>query len=208
MRGLMIYQLLEGQIAVVVGAGNVGMRRIHQLKEVGARVRLVDPNVDNCAQATEIISEAYEISHLQGASIVFASTNNTAINRQIAGDARQLGIPVNVADDPEYCDFYMAAVVERGDLTVAISTGGLCPGFASLAKRHLDQQWGPEWGLALEIMAAARRWAKQSELPWTQLLNDKLLLACANRDKRAVESQLTSVLGANASLNTIGVHWS
>ncbi|HIA03653.1 MAG TPA: bifunctional precorrin-2 dehydrogenase/sirohydrochlorin ferrochelatase [Myxococcales bacterium] len=208
MRGLMIYQILEGQIAAVIGAGDVGGRRISQLKKAGAQVRVVDPNVDVLPEADELITQNYQIAHLEGVGIVFAATDNTVVNHQIATDARSLGLPVNVADDPDYCDFFMPAILKRGQLTLAISTGGSCPGFASLAKRHLDRQWGTEWELALEIVASARHWARERQLPWTKLLNDELLTACANNDKTAVESHLANVLGATASLEAIGIHWS
>src|SRR5271155_3085501 len=76
---------------------------------------------------------------------------------QAAAEARTLGIPINVADVPELCSFIAPAVVKRGALQIAISTSGASPAFAARIRRELDDRFGAEYALTLDLMRAARR---------------------------------------------------
>ncbi len=67
------------------------------------------------------------------------------VNGRIARDARALGIPVNIVDDPARCDFILPSVVERGDLLIAVSTGGKSPALAKKLRKELEDAYGPEY---------------------------------------------------------------
>ena len=126
------------RLAVVVGGGPVGLRKATALLAAGAAVRIVaeSPPADPPSGA-EIVVEPYRPEHLSGAALVFACTDDRALNAAIASDARQAGALVNAADQPDDCDFYLPAVLRKGELVVAIGTGGAAPALAGHLKETL-----------------------------------------------------------------------
>ena len=94
---------------------------------------------------------------LAGAVLVFASTSDRELNRRVASDARARGMWCNMATDPELGSFTVPSVVRRGPLTLAIGTAGLSPGMAKRIREKLEAQFGPEWGIALELMGRLRQ---------------------------------------------------
>ena len=133
---------LRGALAVVVGGGAVGGRKLRGLLAVGAALRLISPaatpELRALADSGTITWHArpYQPGDLAGARLVFAATNQRAVNAQIADDAAALGILCNVADDPRAGDFHLPAVHREPGLLVAVSTAGASP---ARAKRLRDQ---------------------------------------------------------------------
>ncbi len=127
---------LEGRLAVVVGGGAVGLRKVQSLLQAAARVRLVAPRLDggDDLEQAEVIQAPYDASHLAGAFIVFACTDDRELNSRIARDARSAGAWVNAADQPEDCDFFVPAMVSQGPVQIAIGTGGASPALAGSLK--------------------------------------------------------------------------
>ncbi len=123
---------LAGRPVVVVGAGNVGLRRVKSLLQAGACVTLVSPDAQlgPPAEGVTVMAQAYTADSLKGASLVFACTDDHDLNARIAQDAREAGVLVNVADCPENCDFLMPAAVVDGDVVVAVGTSGSAPSLA------------------------------------------------------------------------------
>lgn len=124
--------VLEGSTldALVVGGGAVGTRKVRSLLDAGARVEVVSPRVTPELEALAVSSERLRISRidfapgfLDGRTIVFAATDDAAVNAEVARLARARGIPVNVADDPEKGTFVSPAVHRAGDVVVAVSAG-------------------------------------------------------------------------------------
>jgi uroporphyrin-III C-methyltransferase / precorrin-2 dehydrogenase / sirohydrochlorin ferrochelatase len=93
---------------------------------------------------------------LAGAALVFAATNDRALNGRVADDARRLGVPVLAVDDVPKCDFIAPALVRRGDVTIAISTAGRSPAMARRTRERVEQALPAAWGDLLEVAAAAR----------------------------------------------------
>ena len=133
---------LRGALAVVVGGGAVGGRKLRGLLAVGAAVRLISPaatpELRALADRGTITWHArpYQPDDLAGARLVFAATDQRAVNAQIADDAAAMGILCNVADDPHAGDFHLPAVYREPGLLVAVSTAGASP---MRAKRLRDQ---------------------------------------------------------------------
>ena len=127
---------------VVVGGGAVGERKLRGLLTVGAAVRLISPAVTSglraLADSGAITWHArpYQPGDLAGARLVFAATDQRAVNAQIAGDAAALGLLCNVADDPRGGDFHLPAAYRAPGLLVTVSTAGTNP---ARAKRLRDQ---------------------------------------------------------------------
>ena len=87
---------------------------------------------------------------------MIGATDDEAVNGRIARDARALGIPVNIVDDPARCDFILPSIVERGDLSIVVSTGGRSPALAKKIRRELETVYGPEYAILLEILGELR----------------------------------------------------
>jgi len=129
---------VEGRLAVVVGGGPVGLRKVQSLLQAGACVRLVAPRLDgDDPEGAEVIHAPYDAGHLAGAFIVFACTDDRELNSRIARDARSAGAWVNAADQPEDCDFFVPAVVSQGPVQIAIGTGGSSPALAGSLKQTI-----------------------------------------------------------------------
>jgi len=165
---------LAGRRAVVVGGGRVALRKALALAEAGAEVTAVAPEfLPDFAAATgatgaggatgataaagvACVREAYEARHVAGAAVVIAATDDEAVNRRAADDARAAGALVNVVDVPALCDFLVPAQVRRGDLLVTVSTGGAAPSLSRRLRERLEGEFGPEWAPYLSALRAAR----------------------------------------------------
>ena len=158
---------MAGRPCLVVGGGYVGERKISTLLEAGARVTLVSPEATrvlaDMALARQLVWQRreYQPGDIQGMALAFAVSSSAALNARVAADCRQAGIPVNVADAPEECTFMVPAVVRRGDLQVAISTGGKSPALARQLRRQIEAEFGPEYGPWVEFLGELRPFLKQ-----------------------------------------------
>ena len=150
---------LKGKLAVVVGGGPVGMRKAAGLVEAGAKVRLISVGETlACAAGSEKIErqiEPYRSEHLQGATLVFAAAT-PEVNVRIVADAKARGIWVNSADDPDSGDFFVPASLRRGELLIAVSTGGAAPGLAKSVRDLLAEQFDDVWSGWLAILQEFR----------------------------------------------------
>lgn len=158
-----IYVDVEGRTCCVVGGGPIAEGRARTLVEHGALLRLVAPAItpgltDMLAQNAihDYRQRPYEAHDVTGCTLVIAATDNAAVNRAVRDDARAAGALCNVADDPAACDFAVPALVRRGELSFAVTTGGASPVVAARVRRRLEDVFGPEWGDLLELLAEFR----------------------------------------------------
>jgi precorrin-2 dehydrogenase / sirohydrochlorin ferrochelatase len=139
------FLILEGKLCAVVGGGRVATRKVHSLLAADARVVVISPALHIDLQTLlardliEHIPHNYTAEYLTGASFVFATTNDPEVNRQVAHDARNLRLLVNVADDPDTSDFHVPAIIYHQDLTLAIATGGGSPAFARYVREVIER---------------------------------------------------------------------
>ena len=137
---------LTGKVCVVVGGGRVADRKVRALLTCGARVRVVSLRVCKSirklseAKRIELLERAYETADLRDATLVFAATNDVLTNGRVSQDARERGIPVNVADSPDLCDFIVPAVIRREPIVIAISTSGTLPMLARRLREEIGRQ--------------------------------------------------------------------
>jgi precorrin-2 dehydrogenase / sirohydrochlorin ferrochelatase len=151
---------LAGSEVVVIGGGPVAARKVEGLVRAGAKVRAVSMGfVPELLQRTDIHrqTEPYTPQAIGSAKLVFACTDDRQTNAQIAADARAAGCWCNVADDPEAGDFFVPAVLRRGQFTVAVGTGGAGPHLAASLRDGLESQFGAEFGILVEELQRARK---------------------------------------------------
>lgn len=137
---------LAGRRCVVVGGGEVAVRKARALREAGAEVRVVSPAPHQALdglEGVELCERPYARQLLVGADLVIACTDQAELNGRVYEDCRSLGIWCNVADDPDRCDFQVPAVLCRGLLQIAVSTGGASPALAGTIRDELGGQFGP-----------------------------------------------------------------
>ena len=141
--GLTYYPIfldLRGLPVLVVGAGKVALRKTRGLVEAGARVTVVAPaqEPEFAALPVRVVPRRFRVSDLAGARLVFAATNDRRANHRIAMAAKHRALFANIADSAEECTFLVPARVQRGDVQIAISTGGVNPRVAVSLRRKLE----------------------------------------------------------------------
>ena len=157
-----IYLELAGRRAVVMGGGAVAVRKAEMLLAAGARLVVVSKHIDDtlmtlCAGSNaELIKSKYSKDYLAGAVLAIAATGNRQLNKQIYKDCQEREILCNVVDEPELCDFFVPAVVKRGDLQIAIGTEGHSPAYAGHIRKKLEQIFTDKHGEFLDELEALR----------------------------------------------------
>ncbi|HXZ87071.1 MAG TPA: bifunctional precorrin-2 dehydrogenase/sirohydrochlorin ferrochelatase [Candidatus Binataceae bacterium] len=154
---------------LVIGGGESAARRARALIEAGASVTVMaqEPGAGIAALAEcgalRLLACAYTRGALRDYVLAYVTVPDAEVARDAAVEARELGIPLNVEDRPDLCSFIAPSVVKRGDLQIAVSTGGASPALAKLLREELDLRFGPEYGFLAQILAAARRRLRRSE---------------------------------------------
>ncbi len=154
-----IFLDLSGRRCVVVGGGEVASRKARKLLQARAEVVVISPEItpELGSVAVEVHRRLYEEGDLDNAYLAFAATDSREVNAAVAREAKERGIPVNVADKPSEGDFALPSTLRRGRLQVAVSTGGASPALARRIKDELEESFGPEWSGLVEELHAARR---------------------------------------------------
>jgi precorrin-2 dehydrogenase/sirohydrochlorin ferrochelatase len=158
-----IFLELGGRRAVVIGGGGVAVRKVQALLIAGARIVVVAERIDDMMTAlctgtdVEIVQSQYSKSYLAGAVLAIAATNNSNLNKKIYKDCQELEILCNVVDVPELCDFYVPAVVKRGNLQIAIGTDGSSPAYAGHLRKKLEKVFTEKHGEFVAELEAIRK---------------------------------------------------
>jgi len=206
---------IDGKLCVVIGGGSVAERKVKALLESGALVRVISP------EATEVVAawaqkgriewrkKSYTYDDLAKAFLVFAATNKREVQELICRHAEENGQLVNVADDPECCNFHVPASIRRGDLTLAISTRGKSPAVAALIRQQLEKEFGAEYEILLNIMSLVRQHAGSEPEVLSQADRKKIYKKILHKDiiewiksgrVDKLRDHLREILGADADL--------
>ncbi len=138
---LPIFLSIRDRKCVVVGGGEIALRKTNLLLRAGGKVQLVAPEfsaeLEQLASdaKVELVREKFIAEHLTDAVLVVAATDDVTVNRTVSDEAQQRDLPVNVVDQPELCTFIMPAIVDRSPIVIAISSGGSSP----ILTRHLKE---------------------------------------------------------------------
>lgn len=158
---------IEGKQCVVVGGGGVAARKAEALLKAGARVRVVAPEIGTALKRLqaryarqgprlEVRLRRYAKPELAGAWLVIAATNDQQVQEAVARDAQEPRLFCNLADSASGSGFLVPASFQRGDLQVAISTGGASPALARRIRLELEKALGPEYADLLELLRELR----------------------------------------------------
>ncbi len=206
------YLNVRDRHCVVFGGGAVAEGKIAQLRDAGASVTVVSPEVTPAIQAAveqghlDWQAREYHAGDVQGAFLVIATTNARTVNEAIFQEAEGAGILINVADVPAQCSFIAPSIVSRGAVTVAISTGGASPALARKFREELTASPVMDWADLAGILSQARGQVKQQGLSvnpqrWQCCLtNDLLELAQQGEEEYALTCLMSRLTGSDADL--------
>lgn len=158
-----IFLEMKDRRCVVIGGGAVAKRKVEGLVAVGANVTVISPAITDGLRdllkqnAIRHVAREYQAGDRAGYDLVFVATENAETNAAVAGEAQSLRIWVNSADDPDHCDFILPAVIRRGDLTVAVSTGGASPAAARAIREELEEYITADYAAFVQIAGEVRR---------------------------------------------------
>lgn len=151
---------LAGRSVLVAGGGRIAARRVERLLKAGARVVVIAPDVlpalSEAGEAGALVWHCREVreADVAGMQLVFAATDDSSVNDQLARAARRQGIWVQRADDAEGSDFFVPALVERGPLQIAISSAAAAPSLTRRVRAHIETLTPRAYG---ELASLARR---------------------------------------------------
>jgi precorrin-2 dehydrogenase/sirohydrochlorin ferrochelatase len=206
---------LRGHLAVVIGGGAVGRRKVAGLLAAGARVRLIscDPVPPTCWQAPiELHLRPFHPADLDGARLAIAATGIAEVDRAVLAAARERGIPANLAADPAAGDFTLPAVLRHGELLLAGATNGRAPALAAVIRDRLATGFAPEWALIVEIATRLRtgKLTTSSDAVYSykvlvDLLDSGLADLLAHGTEEEIDHLLTRVCGRGTTLAELGL---
>ncbi|MFV0892337.1 siroheme synthase CysG [Pseudomonas kurunegalensis] len=167
---LPLFHKLQGGRVLVVGGGEIALRKARLLADAGGVLRVVAPDVDGQLAALaregggEVLVRGYQAADLVGCRLVIAATDDPGLNAQVSADAQALSLPVNVVDAPALCTVIFPAIVDRSPLVIAVSSGGDAPVLARLIRAKLEA-WIPSAYGELAGLAARFRHKVKSLYP-------------------------------------------
>ena len=205
---------LQGKKALVVGGGKVAQRKIDTLLEHGATVQVVAKELTASleelrrAGRIEFLGEEFSETFVDGVFVVFAATDDAALNRRVSRTAQQRSLLVNAVDQPADCNFIVPSVLSRGDLVIAVSTSGKSPAFARKVRVELEQSFGEEYGLFLNLMGNLRKEIlrlglsqEENKSTFEDLVTSDLLTAIREKNWDLASQIIEKVLGRPVSRN-------
>lgn len=203
-----VFVLIADRPCLVVGGGSVAERKVQDLLQAGARVTVVSPELTPALAAQAGKGEIrhfpgdFQEEQVAGMALVIGATDDPQVNARVSAAAQARGIWVNIVDQPDLCTFIVPAQVRRGELTLAISTGGASPALARQIREELEHHFGPEYGHYLDLLQAlrtqvlaVRRGDPANAALFLRLVASPLLPALSRGDAAEVRRLLQEILG-------------
>jgi precorrin-2 dehydrogenase/sirohydrochlorin ferrochelatase len=163
MRYYPVFLDIAGKPAVIIGGGEVALRKVEGLLDADAQVTVISPVLHPDLEAlvaagrVKHIAREYSPGDLEGYVVAFVGTDERPVNTEVAREGRQRGVWVNAVDDPANCDFIIPSILRRGDIVVAVSTGAASPAMARKLREDLEEFITEEYALMLDLVAQVRR---------------------------------------------------
>ncbi len=204
---------MKGRPCLVVGGGQVAQRKVEGLLAAEAAVTVVSPDMTAGLAALKKEGRVthrqreYQRGDLEGFAIVVAATADKATNARVARDATGGGVFVNAVDDPASCDFILPSVVRRGEVVLAVSTGGLSPALARRLREELEAYLSDDFAPLVELLAEVRgdlraRGVSVDAEAWQRAIDGRLRELLGAGRRAEAKSRLLAALGVGIDLQT------
>ncbi len=160
---------MKNKAAVVVGGGTIAYRKTLGLLQAGADVTVISPVIHSKMEVLvmnhQIVwrNKVFDPQDLHSAVLVIAATNQPEVNELVALSAKDHQL-VNVVDSQSLSDFQVPAKLQRGDLTIAVATGGASPTLATVIRDELAEKYDDSYKVYVEFLALARDQMKNSTI--------------------------------------------
>ena len=210
---------LRGRTCLVVGGGEVALRKVESLLECGARVLVVArrPSDGMASLAQEGKIEAawrnYQTNDLRGVFLVIAATDDEAVQQRIGREANERELLVNVVDDPSNCSFIVPAVARRGELAIAVSTGGRSPALAARIREGLEIMFGPEYEEWVDLLGDLRATvaarfpdSEERKAVWYRIVDSNCVELIRRGEREKARERLAEILDEPALTFPVAAH--
>jgi len=199
---------------MVVGGGEVALRKVSMLLKAGAEVVVVSPVL--CGALVELknqqrighIDDGFKEPQLDHAALVIAATDDEAVNAVVAQAAKQRNIPVNVVDAPELCTFIMPSIVDRSPVVIAVSSGGVAPVLARLVRARIETMIPAAYGRLAGLAAEFREHVKQRfettqqrRIFWEEVFQGPIAEQVMSGQEAAARASLEAALSDNTAVH-------
>ena len=203
-----VFLNVKGKKCVVVGGGQVALRKIQVLLEHDADVEVISPGLCSAlvilaeSRAIRALTREYQEGDLKNAFVTIAATDNSDINQRVVAEARRSAVLVNVVDDAGNSDFIVPSYLRQGEVTITVSTGGKSPALARKIRSRLEKELGDEYALLTNLISEVRAELKQKKIEvdgdgWQEALDLDLLLDLLRKgEKEKAKATLLSNLKA------------
>ena len=208
---------LQGHKVLVVGGGQVAVRKVAMLLRAGAIVRLVADTVDPslaqslCDSPHEVLEKHFQPEDIDSVRLVVAATDDNAVNLQVYNESQQRCVPVNVVDNPALCDFIFPSIVDRSPVIVAVSSGGNSPVLARLLRSRLETYIPSGFGNLADLLGNYRVKVKkvipsmsQRMRFWESIMSGPVVEQMMSGKKEKAEQLLDSALEQSEHISTTG----
>jgi precorrin-2 dehydrogenase/sirohydrochlorin ferrochelatase len=198
--------MVDGRPCLVVGGGEVALRKVEGLIAAGALVTVVAPAVDERIRrqpGVTVVEREYRSGDVAGYRLVIAATDAPGVNGAVFADGEASGVWVNGADDPAHCSFTLPAVVRRGALMVTVSTSGRSPALARWLRQRLEAEIGPEFEVLVDLLSTERddlkAQGRSTEGPgWQLALDSGMLGLIRTGDLTSARERLQACLSSSS----------
>jgi precorrin-2 dehydrogenase/sirohydrochlorin ferrochelatase len=203
-----IFLDLNNQNILVVGGGGVAERKIKNLLQYSCTLYISSPHLTPYLRQLIAEKKIYRIPHesidtyMKDAFMVIAATDDSEVNKIIASRAKKHNLLVNAVDQPKDCNFIMPSIVKRGNLQIAISTGGKSPALAKKIRKNLEHSFPSAYDTFIELLGIIRKKllsqnqpTSRNKLIFQQLVDSNLLEMITSKNEDGIRETLQSILG-------------
>lgn len=202
-----IFVQMEGRRCVVIGGGREAQRKVEGLLAAGANVTVIAPTLTKALkdmldkEEIEHVERDYQPGDVEGYEVCMVATDDGAVNAEVSAEGKRIGVWVNAADDTPNCDFILPAIIRRGSITLAASTGGSSPALARRLREELDAYMTEEMPALADLLADVRNDLRRRDIKpdaelWQEAIDEQLRVLLAQRKYRQAKARLLEALGA------------
>jgi len=206
-----IFVELQDRRCLVIGGGREAQRKVDGLLAAGGNVTVISPDLTDDLQ--QMLRERrivwdqreYREGDVEGYEVVMVATDDGAVNAEVAAEGKRRRVWVNAADDPKNCDFILPAVIRKGSITVAASTGGASPALARRLREELEAYLTDDMPALADLLSEVRailrdRGIKPDAEVWQDAIDEELRVLLAQRKYKQAKVRLLEALGVGESV--------